>query len=53
MPTTGPLIDVSGVDFTIVFSEILGLIPLMLPVMLGFLAVRKGIQFIRGMMKGA
>lgn len=47
------LIDVSGVDFALVFNEILGLIPVLLPVTIGFIAVRKGLAFIQTTLRGA
>ena len=36
-----------------VLSEITGLLPVVVPVMIGFIAVRKGISFLQGVMRGA
>lgn len=36
-----------------VLDEIVGLLPVVLPVMIGFIALRKGISFIRGILQGA
>lgn len=36
-----------------VFDEIVALIPTVLPVLVGFLAVRKGISFVLGMLRSA
>ena len=47
------LIDVSGVDFMIVLDEMVALVPVMLPVIVGCLAFRKGISFIKSMVRGA
>ena len=47
------LIDVSGVDFMIVLDEMVALVPVMLPVIVGCLAFRKGIQFVKSMVRGA
>ena len=47
------LIDVSGVDFTLVLSEMVALLPAILPVAVSCIAFRKGISFILGMVRGA
>ena len=36
-----------------VLDEIVGLLPVVLPVMIGFIALRKGISFVRGILQGA
>lgn len=36
-----------------VFSEILALLPVVIPVMVSFLALRKGIAFVRGILQSA
>lgn len=36
-----------------VLNEIVGLLPVVLPVMIGFIALRKGISFVRGILQGA
>ena len=35
----------SGVDLSSMLTEILGLLPVILPTLVGFMAVRKGISF--------
>ena len=47
------LIDVSGVDFTLVLSEMVALLPAILPVAVSCIAFRKGISFILSMVRGA
>lgn len=47
------LIDVSGVDFSVVSKEIVGLVPAVLPGIMGILSVRKGINFLMGSIRGA
>lgn len=36
-----------------VLDEVVGLLPVCIPVMIGFIALRKGIGFIRGILKSA
>ncbi len=48
-----PMIDVSGVDFTIVLNEMVALLPAVLPVAVLCIGFRKGISFILGMVRGA
>lgn len=36
-----------------VLDEIVGLLPTVIPVMIGFIALRKGISFVLGMLKAA
>ena len=36
-----------------VLDEIVGLLPVCIPVMIGFIGLRKGISFIRGILKSA
>ena len=50
---SGTLIDVSGVDFMKVLSEITALIPTILPVIISFIAFRKGYGFLKSALKGA
>lgn len=47
------LIDISGVDFTLVLSEMVALLPAILPVAVSCIAFRKGISFILSMVRGA
>lgn len=46
------MIDVSGVDFSIVLNEMVALLPTMLPVVVSCVAFRKGISFILSVIRG-
>lgn len=46
------LIDVSGVDFSVVLNEMVALLPTMLPVVVSCIAFRKGISFILSVVRG-
>lgn len=51
MPVLGQLAVITGITtdtFTPVLDEILGLIPTLLPAVVGFLAFRKGWSFLKG-----
>ncbi|WP_312700569.1 hypothetical protein [Sedimentibacter sp.] len=48
-----PLINVSGINFMSVLDEILALIPVLLPVIISFIAFRKGFGFLKSALKGA
>lgn len=51
MPVIGQLAVITGITtdtFTPVLDEILGLIPVLLPAVVGFLAFRKGWSFLKG-----
>lgn len=50
--TTTSLIDVSGVDFSLVLNEMIALLPSMLPVAVTCIAFRKGISFILSFIRG-
>ena len=43
----------SGVDLNTVLSEVTGLLPVVLPVMVGFIAIRKGVSFLQGILHSA
>lgn len=47
------MINLTGVDLSAVLDEIVALIPVVLPVVIGFIAFRKGFAFIKGALKGA
>jgi len=47
------MINLEGIDLTAVLDEILALIPVVLPVVIGFIAFRKGFAFIKHALKGA
>lgn len=36
-----------------VLDEVTGLLPVVIPVMIGFIAIRKGIGFLRGILRSA
>ena len=40
-------------DLQGVFTEILGLLPIVIPVLIGFIAIRKGISFLQGILHSA
>lgn len=44
---------VANVDMTGILSEIISLLPLVLPVIIGFIGVRKGISFLIGSLRRA
>jgi len=47
------MIDLTGIELTAVLDEIVALIPVVLPVVIGFIAFRKGFAFIKSSLKGA
>lgn len=47
------MIDLQGIDLSAVLDEIVALIPVVLPVVIGFIAFRKGFAFIKSSLKGA
>ena len=44
---------ISGVDLTGILNEIISLLPVILPVVVGFIGVRKGISFLIGSLRRA
>lgn len=44
---------VSGANISGVLDEVVGLLPTVFPVMIGFIAIRKGISFVIGMLRSA
>ena len=48
-----PMIDLTGVELLAVLDEIKALVPVVLPVIIGFIAFRKGLAFIKGTLRGA
>lgn len=44
---------VSSANISGVLDEVVGLLPTVFPVMIGFIAVRKGISFVIGMLRSA
>ena len=53
-PASGGIIAgaLSGVDFTIITTEFVSVIPVILPVALTFIAIRKGLGFLFGTLRG-
>ena len=47
------MIDLTGIQLTAVLDEVVGLLPTVLPVVIGFIAFRKGLSFVKGTLKGA
>jgi hypothetical protein len=47
------MINLEGIDLSAVLDEIVSLIPVVLPVVIGFIAFRKGFGFIKSSLKGA
>lgn len=47
------MIDLTGVDLTAVLDEVVNLVPTVLPVIISFIAFRKGFAFIKRALKGA
>lgn len=44
---------VSSANISGVLDEVVGLLPTVFPVMIGFIAIRKGISFVIGMLRSA
>jgi len=47
------MINLTGVDLTAVLDEVVALVPVVLPVTIGFIAFRKGLSFIKRTLRGA
>ena len=47
------MIDLTGIDLSAVLDEVTSLLPTVLPVIIGFIAFRKGLAFVKGALKGA
>ena len=47
------MIDLTGIDLTEVLDEVVNLVPVVLPVVISFIAFRKGYAFIKRALKGA
>lgn len=43
----------SGVDLNSVLSEVTALLPIVIPVMIGFIAIRKGLSFLAAILRSA
>lgn len=44
---------VNGVDLTSILEEVVSLLPVVLPVLVGFMGIRKGISFLIGSLRRA
>lgn len=49
----GSMIDLTGVNLSAVLDEVKALVPVVLPVVISFIAFRKGFAFIRRVLRGA
>ncbi len=47
------MIDLTGIQLTAVLDEVVALVPVVLPVIIGFIAFRKGLSFVKGALRGA
>lgn len=47
------MIDLTGVELSAVLDEVVRLVPVVLPVTIGFIAFRKGFAFIKRTLRGA
>ena len=47
------MIDLTGINLTSVLDEVVALVPTILPVIIGFIAFRKGLGFVKSALKGA
>ena len=45
--------DLTGIDLTAVLDEVVALVPTVLPVVIGFIAFRKGLAFVKRALRGA
>lgn len=48
-----PMLDLTGVNMNAVLDEVVALVPVVLPAIIGFIALRKGISFVKNALKGA
>lgn len=54
MESTSVLVQALGsTDLNSVLSEITGLLPTVIPVMIGFIAIRKGLSFLQSVLHSA
>ncbi|HTO15629.1 MAG TPA: hypothetical protein VLZ83_07650 [Edaphocola sp.] len=47
------MIDLTGLNLTAVLDEVVALLPIVLPVVIGFIAFRKGLAFVKSALRGA
>lgn len=47
------VISTNNIDLTVVLNEVLGLLPTVIPTIIGFLALRKGLSFLIGSLRRA
>lgn len=48
-----PMIDLTGIELAAVLNEVKALVPVVLPVVISFIAFRKGFAFIKRVLRGA
>lgn len=53
LTATGLASVVTGEMLSVVLDEIVALLPVVIPVMIGFIALRKGISFLQGVLHSA
>jgi hypothetical protein len=53
METNTLVSKLTGVDFSIILDGMLDIVPIVIPVVLGFIAFRKGYTFLKKQIKGA
>jgi len=47
------MLNLTGVDLMSVLDEVISLVPVVLPAIIGFIGLRKGLQFVKSALKGA
>lgn len=47
------MIDLTGIELTSVLDEVKNLVPVVLPVVISFIAFRKGLAFVKRALRGA
>ena len=48
-----PMINLTGIELAAVLNEVKALVPVVLPVVISFIAFRKGFAFIKRVLRGA
>ena len=51
--TVADVISTNNINFTGILNEVVGLLPTVLPTLVGFIAIRKGISFLIGSLRRA
>lgn len=53
METTTLVSQLTSVDFGIILDSVLAMVPIVIPVVLGFIGFKKGLGFVKKQIKGA